>query len=116
MKCQKCGQEVSENNRFCPQCGAKLEMYFFWDIEVEFNSETMEKSKIVQGKKIVLDSEAMIEELKKAESQIISLYSSMNIEDENSIRNIREQIKAISQRYNIAFTIVEELQRCTKGT
>ena len=79
MKCQKCGQEVSENNRFCPQCGAKLEMYFFWDIEVEFNSETMGKSKIVQGKKIVLDSEAMVEELKKAESQIISLYSSMNI-------------------------------------
>lgn len=109
MKCQKCGQEVSENNRFCPQCGAKLEMYFFWDIEVEFNSETMGKSKIVQGKKIVLDSEAMVEELKKAESQIISLYSSMNIEDENSIRNIREQIKAISQKYNIAFTIVEEL-------
>lgn len=119
MKCQKCGQEVSENNRFCPQCGAKLEMYFFWDIEVEFNSETMGKSKIVQGKKIVLDSEAMVEELKKAESQIISLYSSMNIEDENSIRNIREQIKEISQKYNIAFTIVEELDyrlKKIKGT
>lgn len=109
MKCQKCGQEVSSQNRFCPQCGSKLEPYFFWDIKVEFNSETMEKSKIVQGEKIVLDSETKVEELKKAESQIISLYSSMNIDDADSIRRIRDQIQEISQRYNIAATIVEEL-------
>lgn len=109
MKCQKCGQEVSVNNRFCPQCGSKLEPYFFWDIKVEFNSETMEKSKIVQGEKIVLESEAMVEELKKAESRIISLYSSMNIDDVNSIHNIRDQIEKISKKYNIASTIVEEL-------
>lgn len=109
MKCQKCGQEVSSQNRFCPQCGSKLEPYFFWDIKVEFNSETMEKSKIVQGEKIVLDSEAKVEELKKAESQIISLYSSMNIDDVDSIRRIRDQIQEISQRYNIAATIIKEL-------
>lgn len=109
MKCRKCGQEVSVNNRFCPQCGSKLEPFFFWDIKVEFNSETMEKSKIVQGEKIILDSEAKVEELKKAESQIISLYSSMNIDDVDSIRRIRDQIQEISQRYNIAATIVEEL-------
>lgn len=109
MKCQKCGQEVSVNNRFCPQCGSKLEPYFFWDIKVEFNSETMEKSEIVQGEKIVLESEAMVEELKKAESRIISLYSSMNINDVDSIRKIRDQIQEISRKYNIASTIVEEL-------
>ena len=109
MKCQKCGEEVNEQNKFCPHCGAKLETYFFWDIEVEFNSETMEKSKIVQGKKIILNNEEMLKELKRAEAQIISLYSSMIINDANNVRNIRDQIKVISQKYNIASSIVDEL-------
>lgn len=109
MKCRKCGYEVNEDAQFCQQCGAKIEKYFFWDIEVEFNFETMEKSKIIQRKKIFLDSEEMVEELKKAEAQIISLYSSMNIDDVNSIHNIRDQIEKISKKYNIASTIVEEL-------
>lgn len=109
MVCNKCGKEVKDDSVFCPNCGQKIEHYEFWDLSVEFDPKTMKKSKIVQSKKIILPDETSLERIKKAEATIISLYSSMDINNEQSIIHTKENIQAINSEYHIGDDILKEL-------
>lgn len=82
VKCSECNTELEENAKFCPDCGAKVEI-----IEAEVVNE---ETQAIRGTKFWKDLEEQNEVLRKQlEAQAVSMQREMDEQKEQYEKKIR---------------------------